>query len=217
LIWSGIWIGANPTFTTGTLTHEKAAEQGNTAFWAACSLQPFQASFYIFPYSAPAMLQFREFLPSPRLKALGWVTNLRGKERFSLPEMNTDTSPKRRSRLSVILWILQVLLAALFLFAGITKLILPLEKMAGPIPLPGAFLRFLGVAETLGGLGLILPGILRIKPGLTAVAAACLLIIMIGATVMGLQTGSAVLVPLITGLLLAVVAYARWRVVPLRG
>jgi uncharacterized membrane protein YphA (DoxX/SURF4 family) len=133
--------------------------------------------------------------------------------------MNVDTSPKRRSRLSIALWILQVLLAALFLFAGITKLILPLEKMAGPIALPGSFLRFLGVAETLGALGLILPGILRTKPGLTPLAAACLLIIMIGATVIGLKTGpvSTALIPLVTGLLLAGVAYGRWRVVPLRG
>jgi uncharacterized membrane protein YphA (DoxX/SURF4 family) len=133
--------------------------------------------------------------------------------------MNVDTSPKRRSRLSIALWILQVLLAALFLFAGITKLILPLEKMAGPIALPGSFLRFLGVAETLGALGLILPGILRTKPGLTPLAAACLMIIMIGATVIGLKTGpvSTALIPLVTGLLLAGVAYGRWRVVPLRG
>jgi uncharacterized membrane protein YphA (DoxX/SURF4 family) len=133
--------------------------------------------------------------------------------------MNVDTSPKRRSRLSIALWILQVLLAALFLFAGITKLILPLEKMAGPIALPGSFLRFLGVAETLGALGLILPGILRTRPGLTPLAAACLLIIMIGATVIGLKTGpvSTALIPLVTGLLLAGVAYGRWRVVPLRG
>jgi uncharacterized membrane protein YphA (DoxX/SURF4 family) len=133
--------------------------------------------------------------------------------------MNVDTSPKRRSRLSIALWILQVLLAALFLFAGITKLILPLEKMAGPIALPGSFLRFLGVAETLGALGLILPGILRTRPGLTPLAAACLMIIMIGATVIGLKTGpvSTALIPLVAGLLLAGVAYGRWRVVPLRG
>src|SRR5216117_1876633 len=61
------------------------------------------------------------------------------------------------------LWTIQVLLALLFLFAGGMKLILPIEKMTGSIPLPGWFLRFIGVAEVLGGLGLTLPTLLRIR------------------------------------------------------
>ena len=139
--------------------------------------------------------------------------------RDNMSETKTEVSPKGRSRLSVVLWILQVLLAALFLFAGVMKLILPLEQMAGPVALPGWFLRFLGVVEVLGGLGLLLPGVLRIKPGLTPLAAACLVIIMIGAVVIGLKAGpvSGALVPLVTGFLLAFIAYGRWRVVPLRG
>ena len=72
--------------------------------------------------------------------------------------------------MSTALWIVQGLLAALFLFAGVMKLILPLEKMTGPVTLPGPFLRFIGVAEVLGALGLILPGLLRIRPGLTPLA-----------------------------------------------
>ena len=55
------------------------------------------------------------------------------------------------------LWVVQVLLALLFVFAGGMKLVLPLDQLAGPVPLPGAFIRFIGVAELLGGLGLILP------------------------------------------------------------
>src|SRR5438552_6424697 len=84
------------------------------------------------------------------------------------------------------LWIVQGLLAAVFLFSGGMKLVLPLEKMTGPVPLPGLFLRFLGVVEILGALGLILPGLLRIRSGLTPLAAAGLVIIMIGATVITL-------------------------------
>src|SRR5437867_5371882 len=86
-----------------------------------------------------------------------------------------------RSTMNVALWIVQGLLAALFLFAGGAKLLLPLDQMAGPVALPGWFLRFLGVAEVLGALGLVLPGLLRIRPGLTPLAAAGLVIIMIGA------------------------------------
>lgn len=117
------------------------------------------------------------------------------------------------------LWTVQGLLALLFLWAGGIKLILPLEKLAGPIPLPGPFMRFIGVAELLGALGLILPGLLRIRPGLTPLAAAGLVIIMIGATVVTLAGGdiAMALLPLMVGFLSAFVAYGRWRLAPHRG
>jgi uncharacterized membrane protein YphA (DoxX/SURF4 family) len=126
--------------------------------------------------------------------------------------------------MNILLWIIQVLLALLFLFAGGTKLALPLEtlkSMGSPnqILLPGLLIRFLGVVEVLGALGLILPGLLRIKPGLTPLAAAGLTILMIGAvalTIAGDGVGAAI-VPFVTGLLSAFVAYGRWRVAPLRG
>jgi hypothetical protein len=117
------------------------------------------------------------------------------------------------------LWVVQGVLAAIFLFAGGMKLVLPVEGLAGPILLPGLFLRFIGVAEVLGALGLILPGLLRIRPGLTQLAAAGLVIIMIGATVLTLAAGMVVtaLIPLVVGLLAVFVAYGRWRLAPLRG
>ncbi len=116
------------------------------------------------------------------------------------------------------LWIVQGLLAALFLFAGGAKLVLPLDQMTGPVALPGWFLRFLGVAEVLGALGLILPGLLRIRPGLTPLAAAGLVIIMIGATVITLVGGmvALALMNLVVALLAAFVAYGRWRLAPYR-
>jgi hypothetical protein len=79
--------------------------------------------------------------------------------------------------------------------------------------LPGWFLRFIGVCEVLGGVGLILPGLLRIRPGLTPLAAVGLAVIMIGAiviTLIGGQPGAA-LISLLVGLLAAFVAYGRWR------
>jgi hypothetical protein len=85
--------------------------------------------------------------------------------------------------------------------------------------LPGAFLRFIGVAEVLGALGLILPGLLGIRPGLTPLAAAGLVIIMTGATVLTVASGelALALIPLVVGLLSAFVAYGRWRLAPHRG
>jgi hypothetical protein len=117
------------------------------------------------------------------------------------------------------LWTVQGLLAILFLFAGGVKLILPIEEMTKQMPLPGAFLRFIAVAEVLGALGLILPGLLRIRPGLTPLAAAGLVIIMIGATWLNLASGAIAmaLIPLVVGLLAAFVAYGRWRLAPHRG
>jgi uncharacterized membrane protein YphA (DoxX/SURF4 family) len=114
------------------------------------------------------------------------------------------------------LWIVQGLLALLFLFAGVAKLIMSVEEMTKDVQMPGAFLRFIAVAELLGAIGLILPGLLRIKPGLTPLAAAGLAIIMIGATVVTMTyMGVAMaLFPLAVGLLLVFVAYGRWRVAP---
>ena len=109
------------------------------------------------------------------------------------------------------LWVVQGLLALLFLWAGGMKLVLPLDQLEGPVALPGLFVRFIGVAEVLGAIGLILPGLLRIRPALTPLAAAGLVVIMIGATVITLTTGDVgmALIPLGVGLLAAFVAYGR--------
>jgi hypothetical protein len=115
------------------------------------------------------------------------------------------------------LWIVQGLLALFFaLGSGAPKLLLPAETLPMPIPLPGWFVRFIGVAEVLGAIGLILPGLLRIRPGLTPLAAAGLVLVTIGATVYQLaagQVGSA-LFAVVVGLLCAFIAYGRWRLVP---
>jgi uncharacterized membrane protein YphA (DoxX/SURF4 family) len=118
--------------------------------------------------------------------------------------------------MNIALWIIQVLLALLFLFAGGTKLVLPIEvltSMGSPnqVHLPGLFIRFIGVCEVLGGLGLILPGLFKIRPQLTWLAAAGLVIIMIGATVLTFVAdgiGPAV-IPFVVGLLLVFVVYNR--------
>jgi len=65
-------------------------------------------------------------------------------------------------------------------------------------------------------MGLILPGLLRIRTGLTPLAAAGLTIVMTGATVITVIGGSVAgaSVPLIVGLLAVFVAYGRWRLAP---
>jgi uncharacterized membrane protein YphA (DoxX/SURF4 family) len=123
--------------------------------------------------------------------------------------------------MNIALWIIQALLAALFLFAGGMKLVMPIEEMMKqmPLPLPGWFVRLTGVVEVLGGIGLIVPWLLRIKPGLTPLAAAGLVIVMIGATVYTLAAGqiAAAVMPLVVGILAGFVAYGRWKLTPLRA
>ncbi len=126
----------------------------------------------------------------------------------------------KANRATIAIWAVQVLLAVLFLFAGSMKLVTPVDVLAKQsAPLPVTFVQFIGVCEVLGALGLILPSALRIRPGLTPLAACGLVIIMIGATVTTLGTPQAAFAPIpaVTGVLAAVVAYTRWRVVPIRG
>ena len=123
--------------------------------------------------------------------------------------------------MNILLWILQILLALLFLFAGGTKFYYTYEQMKAMGPpnqvLPPAwFIHFIGVCEILGGLGLVLPGLLKIKQFLTPLAAIGLTIIMIGAvviTAMGPGFGPAV-PAVVIGLLCAFVAYGRIKLRP---
>ena len=121
--------------------------------------------------------------------------------------------------MNILLWILQVLLALLFLFAGGLKLWLPMSALAqqaspNQIMMPPMFLKFIGLCEVLGALGLLLPGAFKKHQRLIPLAAVGLLIIMIGAIVIGfMQSGfKDALFPLVTALLLAFIAYGRWRV-----
>jgi hypothetical protein len=118
--------------------------------------------------------------------------------------------------MNILLWIIQVLLALVFLFSGGMKLLMSVEamqKMSPPnsIMMAGWFIKFIGVCEVLGALGLILPGLLRRQQYLTVLSAIGLLIIVIGAVVVTLMGpgGPAVIFPLVIGLLCAFVAYGR--------
>jgi len=123
-----------------------------------------------------------------------------------IPTFGLRRRPSERT-----LWIIQGVLAAIFLFAGASKLVLPASDLQGDFPV--AFIRFIGVCEVAGALGLILPGILRIRRELTPLAAAGLVVIMVGATVSTVASGegATAALPFVVGCLASFVAFNRAR------
>ena len=120
--------------------------------------------------------------------------------------MSTD---RKRSRTA--LWIIQGVLAALFLFAGWMKLATPMADLARMSPLSPEFLKFIGACEVLGALGLVLPGLFRVQLGLTPLAAAGLVVIMVGAIIVSVitQGAAAAGLPLLVGVLSSLVVVGR--------
>jgi putative oxidoreductase len=117
-----------------------------------------------------------------------------------------------------ILWILQVVLAAMFLAHGWFMLAPPAEMVEMINAQLGEELRiFIGVAEVLAAAGLILPGVTRIMPWLTAWAAAGLMIVMASATVLHLYRGevASAVTTAVLFVLVTFVAYMRWKVIPI--
>jgi hypothetical protein len=125
--------------------------------------------------------------------------------------------------MNIVLWIIQILLAALFLFAGVPKLIFSVDQLMQNAP-PNAmrfsdlFMKFIGVVEVAGALGLILPGLFRKRQELTPLAAIGLLLVMIGAVIVTIMSGGVAeaAVPFVVGLLCLFVAYGRWKLRPHR-
>ena len=119
---------------------------------------------------------------------------------------------------NIALWLLQVLLAALFAWHGQLMTFPPAELVAMIDANIGPNLRvFIGVAELLAAVGLLLPGITRILPSLTAVSAGGLTIVMACATALHLfrgETASAISAAVIL-VLVVTVAYARWKLLPI--
>jgi putative oxidoreductase len=118
--------------------------------------------------------------------------------------------------MNIALWIAQVLLALGFLMAGFLKSTQPLnllaKRMAWVSALPPAVVRFIGVVEILGGLGVILPIVTGILPWLTPLAAIGLVVVMAGAAILHVSRGeySNIGVNAVLLALAAFVAYGRW-------
>lgn len=139
---------------------------------------------------------------------------MRNTVNIQLANGNTSRVAKERKLITnIILWTVQVVLALMFLLVGGIKLILPIQLLVAqmPMPLPGLFIRFIGLAEVAGGLGLLLPGLTRIRPLLTPLAALGLVLDMIGATAYNLISGQvgAAVVTVVLGLICVAVAYGR--------
>ncbi|MGE3074533.1 MAG: DoxX family protein [Dehalococcoidia bacterium] len=131
--------------------------------------------------------------------------------RIAAPATRTNRTVSVSRKKNVALWTTQGVLAALFLFAGVSKLAMPAADVQAQTDLPVWFLRFIGGCETLGAVGLVLPWLLRIRRELTPLAAAGLVIIMCGATVVTVAAGdgAVAVVPFAVGVLAACVAVGR--------
>ncbi len=125
-------------------------------------------------------------------------------------------------KLNVALWVVQVLLAFAFIGAGLMKATKPPEELIAQgmtwinstgVPL----LRFIGVSEFLGGVGLILPAALRIMPKLTGIAAAMLTLVMVLAVATHVMESDLAHTPpsLVLGALSAFVAWGRLKAAPI--
>jgi len=93
------------------------------------------------------------------------------------------TNQKSNKAINIALWIAQGLLAVMFIMAGIMKATQPIEALVESLPwvtsTPLGLVRFIGISELLGGLGLLIPSIFRFKPFLTVWAALGLALIMV--------------------------------------
>lgn len=120
--------------------------------------------------------------------------------------------------MNIVLWVLQVLLAAMFLWHGWLFAAPPAEMVAiMDAFIPPWFRIFIGVAELLAGVGLILPAATRILPWLTPLAAAGLMIVTASASVVHLSRGEIAnaITTAVLFVILTFVAYMRWKVKPL--
>ena len=140
-----------------------------------------------------------------------------GANQVASTRSTSSTNGHRKAGAS--LWVVQGLLAGLFLFAGVAKLAMSADDLTAQTDLSASFLRFIGLCETLGAVGLILPGLLRIRTGLTPLAAAGLAVIMVGASVVNLDAGdpASASATFVFGLLAVLVVWARSKKVALRG
>lgn len=122
--------------------------------------------------------------------------------------------------MNIALWIAQVLLAVVFFAAGFMKAFMPMDRLAKSMDwvenAPALAVRFIGIAEMLGALGLVLPTLTGIMPWLTPMAAVGLALVMVGASVFNASRAEYQKIALTVGLLLlsAFVVYGRFIAIP---
>ena len=119
--------------------------------------------------------------------------------------------------MNMALWIVQVVLAGMFLMAGVIKVFQYEQALARSPVMSRGLVTFIGVSELLGGLGLLLPALTHILPWLTPLAAVGLAVIMLLATLFHIRRGEgrAVITPIVLLALSAFVVYGRFVLMPL--
>jgi putative oxidoreductase len=131
---------------------------------------------------------------------------------------NMTNTASKNNGLNIALWIVQVLLFAAFVISGFMLLSSPITQLSSTLPwvtsVPEMLVRFIGLAEFFGGLGLLLPSISRIQPQLTPIAAASLILVMLLAAIFHITRGETqmILPSLILGILCAFVVWGRRQV-----
>jgi putative oxidoreductase len=102
---------------------------------------------------------------------------------FKEKGMINELTPKRWLSIHAALWIVQIILAAVFTITGFIKISTPMVDLAREMPwvveFSGASIFLIGCAELVGAIGLILPSMLKFKPKLTVLASYCLCVLMI--------------------------------------
>lgn len=119
-----------------------------------------------------------------------------------------------------LLWILQIVFGVFFVAMGVIHFIVPEglpEAMGWMYELSDGLHIVAGIAEILGGLGLILPAVTGIMPELTVWAAVGLVLVMVGAVIWHGSRGEAtqIFLNLVSAAILAFIAYGRARLHPL--
>jgi uncharacterized membrane protein YphA (DoxX/SURF4 family) len=113
----------------------------------------------------------------------------------------------------VVLWAVQVLLFLVFAGTGLWKLLTPIPQLAAMIPwageVPAPFLHATAVLDLLGGIGILLPAVTRVAPGLTFLAALGCAALQVGAVVFHLSRGEAADTPF-NVLLAALALFVAW-------
>lgn len=118
--------------------------------------------------------------------------------------------------MNIVLWIVQILLAVAFGMFGFSKVAQPIDGLAGMMPwvtaVPALLVRFIGVAELAGALGLVLPRLTKIQPKLTAWAAVGLVTVMVLASIFHITRGEFgnIGFNVVLAALAAFVAWGRW-------
>lgn len=127
---------------------------------------------------------------------------------------------KNSHALNISLWIVQAILALSLIWAATMKLIQPVEQLANRWPwvaqVPNELVKFTGVIDLLGALGLILPGLVHIQPKLTYLAAGCIVILMLVASIFHISRGegSQIGVNIVFALLALFVVWGRYKKMP---